>query len=147
MRGGRASSYFSFFCIGRSPPALSLFHTFIPPSTALSAHGSSYLPDDSLAILAALASPEVEVIGLTSTFGNVTTATATANCFTLLGLAGLASGGGGGDGGASPPSSSIPVAAGSPTMLNGTAKLRIADFVHGADGFGNTHPPGVQVSV
>jgi uridine nucleosidase len=79
----------------------------------------------------------VELIGLTSTFGNVTTATATQNIFTLLDLVGLMEGGGG----RRPDGQPLPVAAGSPTMLNGQAKVRIADFVHGGDGFGNTHPP------
>lgn len=108
--------------------------------SALPSHFSSASPstDDTLAILAALASPEVEIIGLTSTFGNVTTAKATQNIFTLLDLVGLM-GGGGGEG-RRPDGQPLPVAAGSPTMLNGRAKLRIADFVHGKDGFGNTHP-------
>ena len=29
-------------------------------------------------------------------------------------------------------------------MLSGASKLRIADFVHGKDGFGNTYPPAVS---
>ncbi|RMZ53177.1 hypothetical protein APUTEX25_005166 [Auxenochlorella protothecoides] len=60
--------------------------------------------DDSMAILAAFHSPEVEIIGLTTIFGNV------------------------------------PVAQGALTSLKGVAKERIADFVHGSDGFGNTDP-------
>ena len=44
--------------------------------------------DDSLAILAAFNSPEVEIVGLTTIFGNVHTATATKNAFVLLKLAG-----------------------------------------------------------
>lgn len=44
--------------------------------------------DDSMAIACAFNSPEVEVIGLTSIFGNVQTPKATQNCFFLLELAG-----------------------------------------------------------
>ena len=41
-----------------------------------------------MAILAALNSEEVEVIGITTIFGNVKTSTATDNAFILLNLAG-----------------------------------------------------------
>lgn len=44
--------------------------------------------DDAMAILAALNSDEVEVIGITTIFGNVKTCTATDNAFILLNLAG-----------------------------------------------------------
>lgn len=44
--------------------------------------------DDSMAIAAAFSSSEVEVIGLTSIFGNVHTPKATENCFFLLEMAG-----------------------------------------------------------
>lgn len=44
--------------------------------------------DDSMAIACAFNSPEIEVIGLTSIFGNVQTAKATENCFFLLEMAG-----------------------------------------------------------
>ncbi len=40
--------------------------------------------DDAMATLMALASPELDVIGLTTIFGNVATTTATANALTLL---------------------------------------------------------------
>ena len=43
--------------------------------------------DDAMAILAAFNSPEVEVIGLTSLFGNVRTPMATANAVFLRELA------------------------------------------------------------
>lgn len=76
-----------------------------------------------MAILSAFNSPEVEVIGLTSIFGNVTTAMATHNAIFLTNLAGR---------------SDIPVIEGSHTSLRGVRKERIADFVHGSDGFGNT---------
>ncbi|XP_077228087.1 uridine-ribohydrolase 2 [Tasmannia lanceolata] len=84
--------------------------------------------DDAMAILLALQSPEVEVIGLTTIFGNVYTTLATRNALHLLEVAGR---------------TDIPVAEGSHmTIMKGT-KLRIADFVHGADGLGNQNfaPP------
>ena len=43
--------------------------------------------DDAMAILAAFNSPEVEVVGLTTVFGNVYTQTATRNAFKILQLA------------------------------------------------------------
>lgn len=42
-----------------------------------------------MAILVAFNSPEVEVVGLTTVFGNVYTQTATHNAFKLLELAGM----------------------------------------------------------
>ncbi|XP_016552826.1 probable uridine nucleosidase 2 isoform X2 [Capsicum annuum] len=62
--------------------------------------------DDAMAIFVALQSPEVEVIGLTTIYGNVYTTLATRNALHLKGT-----------------------------------KLRIADFVHGADGLGNQNFP------
>ncbi|XP_021747076.1 probable uridine nucleosidase 2 [Chenopodium quinoa] len=82
--------------------------------------------DDAMAIFVALQSPEVEVIGLTTIYGNVYTTLATRNALHLLEVAGR---------------TDIPVAEGSHfTITNGT-KLRIADFVHGADGLGNQNFP------
>lgn len=43
--------------------------------------------DDAMAILCAFNSPEIEIIGLTTVFGNVYTQTATQNAFKLLDLA------------------------------------------------------------
>eukprot|EP00887_Chlorella_sp_A99_P002299 scaffold10.g2299.t1 len=86
--------------------------------------------DDTLAILAAFNSPEeVEVLGLTSVFGNVPTPMATRNAILLRELAGRPD---------------VPVAEGAHRSLRGVAKERIADFVHGKDGFGNTFPPPAQ---
>lgn len=78
-----------------------------------------------MAILAAFNSPEVEVIGLTSMYGNVPTRMATRNAITLCHLAGR---------------QDVPVVEGAHKSLRGAAKERIADFVHGTDGFGNTAP-------
>ena len=45
--------------------------------------------DDAMAIFYAAAAPEIELLGLTSIFGNVTTATATRNALRLLEAAGV----------------------------------------------------------
>ena len=45
------------------------------------------LADDGMAILSAFNSPELDIIGLTTIFGNVRTETATLNAFKLLDLA------------------------------------------------------------
>ncbi|XP_057957075.1 probable uridine nucleosidase 2 [Malania oleifera] len=84
--------------------------------------------DDAMAILVALRSPEVEVIGLTTIYGNVYTTLATRNALHLMEVAGR---------------TDIPVAEGSHVTITEGTKLRIADFVHGADGLGNQNfsPP------
>ncbi|URE46729.1 Inosine-uridine preferring nucleoside hydrolase [Musa troglodytarum] len=82
--------------------------------------------DDAMAIFVALNSPEIEVIGLTTIYGNVYTTLATRNALHLLEVA---------------ERSDVPVAEGSHvTIMKGT-KLRIADFVHGSDGLGNQNFP------
>ena len=63
-------------------------------------------------------------------FGNVRTPLATRNAIKLREMAGLIE---------------LPVAEGSLTTLEGTAKERIADFVHGSDGFGNTKQAPAEV--
>ncbi|KAF3451094.1 hypothetical protein FNV43_RR07183 [Rhamnella rubrinervis] len=84
--------------------------------------------DDTMAIFVALRSPEVDVIGLTTIYGNVYTTLATRNALHLLEVAGR---------------TDIPVAEGSHVTITKGTKLRIADFVHGADGLGNQNfsPP------
>ncbi|GAV67154.1 IU_nuc_hydro domain-containing protein, partial [Cephalotus follicularis] len=84
--------------------------------------------DDAMAIFLALKSPEVEVIGLTTIYGNVYTTLATRNALHLLEVAAR---------------TDIPVAEGSHVTITKGTKLRIADFVHGADGLGNQNflPP------
>ena len=84
--------------------------------------------DDAMAIFFALKSPEFEVLGLTSIFGNASTATCTTNALRLLEIAGR---------------SDIPVAAGAPHPLDRPFK-GAADFVHGADGQGNVSLPDPQ---
>ncbi|XP_042967635.1 probable uridine nucleosidase 2 isoform X1 [Carya illinoinensis] len=82
--------------------------------------------DDAMAIFLALRSPEVELIGLTTVFGNVYTTLATRNALHLLEVAGR---------------TDIPVAEGSHVTINKDTKPRVADFVHGADGLGNQNFP------
>lgn len=82
--------------------------------------------DDAMAIFVALQSLEVDVIGLTTIYGNVYTTLATRNALHLLEIAGR---------------TDIPVAEGSHVTITKGTKLRIADFVHGADGLGNQNFP------
>ncbi|XP_078170589.1 uridine-ribohydrolase 2 isoform X1 [Carex rostrata] len=82
--------------------------------------------DDAMAIFVALNSPEIDVIGLTTIYGNVYTTLATRNALHLLEVAGRCD---------------IPVAEGSQVSLMKATKLRIADFVHGTDGLGNQNFP------
>lgn len=81
--------------------------------------------DDCMAIMMAFQTPEVEVLGLTTVFGNVTTEDATRNALLLCEIAGHPG---------------VPVAEGSPEPLKG-GKPRVADFVHGSDGLGNMFLP------
>ena len=73
--------------------------------------------DDAIAILLALASPEVELVGITTTHGNQTLEKTTANALKVLELAGRAD---------------IPVARGSELPLE--RELTVADHVHGESG-------------
>ncbi|TVU04336.1 hypothetical protein EJB05_50102 [Eragrostis curvula] len=84
--------------------------------------------DDAMAIFVALRSPELEVLGLTTTFGNVHTALATRNALHLLETVGR---------------TDIPVAEGSHVTIKKATKLRIASSCHGSDGLGNQNfsPP------
>jgi inosine-uridine nucleoside N-ribohydrolase len=84
--------------------------------------------DDAMAILFALQSSAVEVVGLTSIFGNVHTPLATENALRLLEMAGQPG---------------IPVAQGATRPLLVPLDY-VADFVHGADGFGNINLPRPQ---
>lgn len=81
--------------------------------------------DDAMAIFLALQSPEVEVVGLTTVFGNVYTDQATQNALRLLEWAGRPD---------------IPVAAGAVSPLV-VSLDSVADFVHGVDGLGQTNLP------
>ena len=80
--------------------------------------------DDALAVLLALASPEIQLEALTTTQGNVTVEKATRNALSVLELA---------------HASHIPVAQGS--MFPLVQPLRASDSVHGASGIGNSKLP------
>lgn len=73
--------------------------------------------DDAVALLLALASPELELLGVTTTYGNQTLAKTTANALRVLELAGRAD---------------IPVAAGADRPLR--RELAVAAHVHGESG-------------
>lgn len=81
--------------------------------------------DDSMTILMAFRAPTVEIIGLTTIFGNTTTKNATQNALLLCERAGHPE---------------VPVAEGSAEPLKG-GEPRVADFVHGSDGLGNLFLP------
>ncbi|GJN04260.1 hypothetical protein PR202_ga21792 [Eleusine coracana subsp. coracana] len=81
--------------------------------------------DDSMTILMAFEEPSVDIIGLTTIFGNVSTEGATSNALLLCEKAGRPE---------------IPVAEGSAEPLKG-GKPSVFDFVHGSDGIGNLFLP------
>lgn len=77
--------------------------------------------DDAMALFAALASPELDVVGLTTVFGNVTVETATRNALTLLDISGR---------------TDIPVARGTAAPL-AMDYLGAIPHIHGEDGLGD----------
>ena len=77
--------------------------------------------DDSLAIFVALNSPELEVLGLTTIFGNAVTTTCTENALRLLEIA---------------ERTDVPVIEGAKVPINGNFR-GAASFVHGDNGQGN----------
>ena len=81
--------------------------------------------DDSMAIFFALKSPELDVIGLTTIFGNVHTDLATTNALRLLEIAGR---------------TDIPVAKGADHAIAGPFGGPVP-YVHGDDGQGNVRLP------
>jgi pyrimidine-specific ribonucleoside hydrolase len=86
--------------------------------------------DDALALLLALGSPELDVIGVTTVAGNTTLPNTTANALRVLELAGR---------------TDVPVAAGAARGLIREAP-RTAEYVHGRDGLGGLPlpPPGAR---
>ncbi|WP_224363962.1 nucleoside hydrolase [Hyalangium versicolor] len=81
--------------------------------------------DDALALFLALGSPEAEVVGITTTFGNIETGAATLNALYLLEFSGHPE---------------IPVARGARTPVNGACRTP-ATHVHGENGLGNVLIP------
>ena len=82
--------------------------------------------DDAVAILWAATSPQVDLIGISVVHGNVPMRQAGQNVCRILELAGR---------------SDVPVALGEADPYPSAPHLRPADFVHGADGLGNTNYP------
>lgn len=83
--------------------------------------------DDAFALFLAIASSELELVGITTAFGNVKTPEATRNALRLLEVAGK---------------SNIPVSTGSQTPLYiALEKIGIGYYVNGQDGLGNTNQP------
>ncbi len=81
--------------------------------------------DDAIALLLALASPEIELLGVTTTYGNQTLEKTTANAIRVLELVGR---------------SDVPVASGASRPL--VRESRVADEVHGETGLdGPDLPP------
>ncbi|WP_069298686.1 nucleoside hydrolase [Neptunicoccus sediminis] len=76
--------------------------------------------DDAMAIFYAALHPEIEIVGMTSVFGNVTTEIAARNAIVLAERAGQ----------------EIPVAKGAGKPLVQTPNP-VSDYVHGAEGFGD----------
>lgn len=76
--------------------------------------------DDAVALYFALAHPDIDVIGITTTFGNVSVQQATTNALYLTRIAGC----------------DIPVAQGMSAPLYKEAGKH-PDFIHGSDGLGN----------
>ncbi|MBX3091899.1 MAG: nucleoside hydrolase [Cryobacterium sp.] len=86
--------------------------------------------DDAIALLYLLAHPEVDVVGITSVFGNNTARTCALNTLRVLELAGR---------------EDIPVAVGSENPLVGEVTY-LATHVHGGDGLGDTGIPPADES-
>jgi len=80
--------------------------------------------DDAQAVVFAFASPDLEVVGLTTIFGNVETPLATANALRLLDIV----------------DADVPVAEGAIKPIY-SKKIPTPDFVHGKDGFGEINLP------
>lgn len=80
--------------------------------------------DDAMAILFATASPELELVGVTTVFGNSTIEDSTKNALYLLERSGL----------------KVPVARGAAVPLVAAPQPPV-DFVHGANGLGNVPVP------
>ncbi|KAI3725227.1 hypothetical protein L1987_65007 [Smallanthus sonchifolius] len=81
--------------------------------------------DDSMAIMMAFQTPNLEILGLTTIFGNVSTKDATRNTLLLCEMAGR---------------HGVPVAEGNSRPLKG-GEPETVEFVHGSDGLGNVNLP------
>jgi len=82
--------------------------------------------DDASALWWALASPDVDLLGVTTVHGNIDAETAAANVCRILEAAGHAD---------------IPVAVGADEPFAEAPEMRAADFIHGSDGIGDSGRP------
>lgn len=80
--------------------------------------------DDAIALLLALGSPRIDLLGVTTTFGNADVEKTTDNALRVLALAGR---------------DDVPVAAGADRPIEATVHL--GDFIHGASGLDGTDLP------
>ena len=90
--------------------------------------------DDAVALWFALEDPGLDVVAVTTVFGNGSAATAAQNVHRILHAAGR---------------EDVPIALGAEDPLGDAPSLRHPDFIHGTDGVGNTHrpmPPGFGVA-
>ncbi|GAB3309901.1 pyrimidine-specific ribonucleoside hydrolase RihA [Epidermidibacterium keratini] len=83
--------------------------------------------DDAVAILLALGSPQIRLLGVTTTFGNCAIEDATRNALQILKLAGRAD---------------VPVAVGAAGPLSG--EVHLGNYVHGASGLDGPELPAPQ---
>ena len=86
--------------------------------------------DDASALWWALTTPGVEVVGITAVHGNVDVDTAAANVCRILETAGHPE---------------VPVAVGAAEPFAAAPEMRRADFIHGADGIGDTGRPPARL--
>jgi uridine nucleosidase len=84
--------------------------------------------DDAMALLLALRSPEVDLLGVTTVFGNHDVEQTTRNALRVLEAAGR---------------SEVPVVAGSSVPLVRPRRPHVS-FIHGEDGLGGSTPDGVE---
>ncbi|HEY4333000.1 MAG TPA: nucleoside hydrolase, partial [Ilumatobacteraceae bacterium] len=86
--------------------------------------------DDAVAIWWAATSPIVDLVAVTTVHGNVAVATAADNVCRVLHACGAPT---------------VPVAIGRANAIGPVPNLRPADFIHGADGLGNTFRPRAAI--
>jgi purine nucleosidase len=86
--------------------------------------------DDAVALWWALTEPSVDVVGITTVWGNVSVDLAAANVFRILEAA---------------DHPEVPVWVGADAPFGPRPDLRRADFIHGADGVGDTGRPQAQI--
>lgn len=87
--------------------------------------------DDALAIFYCLGSPELELIGITGTYGNVQVAQGVRNALAILALCGR---------------DDVPVFLGEPHALSKKSfeVMEISEFIHGKNGIGNVEIPDAE---